>query len=204
MKSAAVFLLLAFGALGAQPGAPLSAVRRVYFFPMTNGLDQYLANRITNAGTFEVVTDPKKADAVFTDRLGVAFEDRMNDLFRPSAPAAPTVAPVAATTPAAPTAPAATVAPAPPASPAAPAALASGGATQAEPQPAHAAPETPAKQTVPFSTFGRAKGTVFLVDARTRAVVWSVYERPRGSTSIEFNRTAGRIAARLKRDLSRK
>jgi hypothetical protein len=204
MKSAAVFLLLAFGALGAQPGAPLSAVRRVYFFPMTNGLDQYLANRITNAGTFEVVTDPKKADAVFTDRLGVAFEDRMNDLFPLAAPAAPTVAAVAATTPAA------TAAPAAPASPAAPPAPASGGATQAEPQPAQAAPEPPAKveQTVPFSTFGRGKGTVFLVDAATRSVVWSVYERPRGSTSVEFDRTAGRIAARiaarLKHDLGRK
>ena len=39
------------------------------------GLDQYLANRLTDDHIFQVVTDPKQADAVFTDRIGEAFRD---------------------------------------------------------------------------------------------------------------------------------
>jgi len=56
---------------------------------MSRGLDQYLANRLTNQRVFQVVTDSKLADAVFTDRLGSAFENRLADLFgKPASPAA--------------------------------------------------------------------------------------------------------------------
>jgi hypothetical protein len=48
---------------------------------MSRGLDQYLANRLTNRRVFQVVTDSKLAEAVFTDRLGSAFEKKLADLF---------------------------------------------------------------------------------------------------------------------------
>src|SRR5688500_13830221 len=65
----------------------LMEVREVYLLPMSGGLDQYLANRLTREGRFEVVTDPKNADAVFTDRLGPAFEDKLKELYpRPPKP----------------------------------------------------------------------------------------------------------------------
>ena len=53
----------------------LPEVKRVY---STNEqwLDQYLANRLTK-GRFEVVTDPDKADAVFTDRIGNRFRRKV-------------------------------------------------------------------------------------------------------------------------------
>ena len=35
----------------------------MYLLPMPNGLDQYLANRLTKVAFFQVVTDPKTADA---------------------------------------------------------------------------------------------------------------------------------------------
>jgi len=56
----------------------------------------------------------------------------------------------------------------------------------------------------PISTFARGKGTLFLVDAHSRAVLWSVYERPAKSTPDELDHTARRVVDRLKRDLAPK
>lgn len=47
------------------------------------------------------------------------------------------------------------------------------------------------------STFGRGKGTVFLVHRGSRSVVWSTYERPRRTVPDELDRTAKRVAAQL-------
>jgi hypothetical protein len=77
-------ILPAVAALAAAP--ELSQVRAVYLFPMGNGFDQYLANRITASGLFQVVADPKKADAVFTDRLGAALEARLAELYPETPP----------------------------------------------------------------------------------------------------------------------
>ncbi len=68
-------LVLTAGWLCAQT---LQGVKTVYLFPMRNGFDQYLAGRIAEEKVFQVVADPKAADAVFTDRMGPAFE-RMFD-----------------------------------------------------------------------------------------------------------------------------
>ena len=80
---AAASVMLCFSALGANVHPGLNDVRRVYLLPMTSGLDQYLANRLTKVGRFEVVTDPANADAVFTDRLGPAFEDKWAEMYPP-------------------------------------------------------------------------------------------------------------------------
>jgi hypothetical protein len=50
---------------------------------MRSGLDQFLANQITRQGVFKVVADPKLADAIFTDRLGSAFEEAMAEMYPP-------------------------------------------------------------------------------------------------------------------------
>jgi hypothetical protein len=68
-------------------GQDLASVQSVYLFPMSQGLDQYLANRLTNGGVFRVVTDPKLADAIFTDKVGKAFEDQLSDLTSKPEPA---------------------------------------------------------------------------------------------------------------------
>jgi len=68
--------------------AELSAVHSVYLLPMANGLDQYLANRITNEHVFQVVTDPKLADAIFTDRIGGVLEEKLADLIPSPEPVA--------------------------------------------------------------------------------------------------------------------
>lgn len=70
MKS---FCLLALAA-GLLPGATLQSVKTVYVFPMRNAFDQYLVAQIAREHVFQVVTDPKTADAVLTDSMGPSFE----------------------------------------------------------------------------------------------------------------------------------
>jgi len=74
LRSVSILLLT----LAAASGADLAGVKSVYLMPMSSGLDQYLA---VNLSTFiQVVTDPSKADAIFTDRIGASFEQSVLDL----------------------------------------------------------------------------------------------------------------------------
>lgn len=61
----------------------LKQVNTIYILGMGNGMDQYLATQVTALGVFQVVTDPKKADAVITDRLGESFESKLKELYPP-------------------------------------------------------------------------------------------------------------------------
>jgi len=141
------FVLLT--ALAAQP-VEIPNVHSVYLLPMGGGLEQFVASRLTADNVLRVVADPKRADAVFTDRLGEALEQRLAELLG-----------------------------------------AEGGKARTEEPPRL------------VSSFGRGRGTIFLVDAKTRTVLWSAYEKPKNSTPDELNRTASRIVQRLKRDLSK-
>jgi hypothetical protein len=69
-------ILLAAATLLAE--AP--ATRSVYILPMAGGLDQYLAEHITQSQVMQVVTDPKAAEAFLTDRLGEPFEQKIAEL----------------------------------------------------------------------------------------------------------------------------
>jgi hypothetical protein len=161
MKWAFFFLSSLAPALWA---AGLDEVKSVYLLPMAHGLDQHLASRLTTGGVFAVVADPKAADAVITDRLGEAFESRLDELYPPPAPAAK-----------------------PPAD------------TKEEKAGGDATgpPIQRGERLGGASTFGRGKGTVFVVDRKTRRVVWSVYEPPKDFSSQELDRTASRIAAAM-------
>ena len=89
MKLSSVALwLLAAGALAAADPA-LMQVRNIYLLPMNGGMEQYLANKLTAAGRYQVVTDPADADVVLTDRIGKDFDDRMTELYPPPAPPEP-------------------------------------------------------------------------------------------------------------------
>jgi len=81
--------ILALPPADAQSHAELSQVQTVYLLRMKAGFDQHLANRITGASLFRVVTDPAKADVVITDRLGKSFEDQMKELYPPPPEAEP-------------------------------------------------------------------------------------------------------------------
>jgi hypothetical protein len=116
---------------------------------MAGGLDQYLANRLAASGIFQVVADPKKADGIFTDALGEAFEKRLGELLAPPA-------------------------------------------TDKD----EASKE--GERRVVISTFGRGKGTIFLVQAASRNVIWSAYDPPKNTRPDELDRIARRLVERLK------
>jgi hypothetical protein len=61
--------------------AQVFGVKTVYVLPMASGLDQYLALQLTSSGVLQVVTDPKKADAILTDGIGARLEDSLSDLY---------------------------------------------------------------------------------------------------------------------------
>lgn len=149
----ACVLGLAFAAGNPQ----LDAIHTVYLLPMGNGLDQYLATRLTATGMFQVVTDPQKADGIFTDRIGQGFEARLDELYPPE--------------------------------------------VKKDEDEEEKDAFGPAQRVGGFS---RGRGTLFLVDRRTRNVVWSVYWPVKGSRPDDVNRRAEQIANRLRKDLKAK
>ena len=82
MRRFLVAAVVALTSLGLSAwAAGLGGVKTVYLLPMSNGLDQYLAVQLTTDSVLQVVTDPQKADAVFTDHLGESFEQTLVDLY---------------------------------------------------------------------------------------------------------------------------
>lgn len=149
----------------------LKEVNTVYILAMSGGMDQFLANQITASGIFQVVTDPKKADAIVTDHLGESFETKLSELYPPPVP------------------------PPPPKS-------------EEDKQDKSAGDK---KQGLDFgagaarvSAAARGKGNLFIVDRKSRNVLWSVYEPPKDSTPDELSKTAAKVVKRLKADLSEK
>jgi hypothetical protein len=143
-----------FASLAFAASAP--GVQAVYMLPMTSGLDQYLANRLSSAGVYRVVTDPKLADAIFTDRLGSAFEQKLADLFPPPKP---------------------------------------------EGEKDDKDSGRPPKHVY---TGGGAKNTIFLVDLKSRVVIWSAYEKPGRVTPATLDREAIRIVREIQKQQKEK
>ena len=84
--------------------------------------------------------------------------------------------------------------------------------------PAPPKPDQTADQSNPFlgdtvnklsnpaanSSFGRGRGTVFLVDAKSRHVIWSTFEPARSGSARDLEHTANDIVERIRRDLKGK
>ena len=128
-------------------GADMSGVKTVYLLPMSSGLDQYLAVRLTTASVLQVVADPRNADAVLTDHIGQSFEDRLDEMYGTK-----------------------------------PKSEDDNGSTT---------------QFARVTSGSRSRGAIFLVNRKTRDVLWSAYEPPKGTAPADLNRTADRIAEKL-------
>ena len=143
--------------LAASP--ELKQVKKVYFLQMTGGIDQYLAQHLIKHNTIEVVTDPQLADAIFSDRIGESFEQKLAELFPPPPP------------------------PAKEDEEEKPKALSmTSGATRGQ------------------STWGRGRGNIYLIDRKSRAIVWSSFKKSKNSTAKELDRTAASLASRFSGD----
>ena len=79
MKWLSIIALNALLASGAH--GEILGVKTVYVLPMAGGLDQYLALQLTSGGVLQVVTDPKKADAILTDGIGARLEESLTQLY---------------------------------------------------------------------------------------------------------------------------
>ena len=164
MRLAAI--VLSIGTLLADVVNPdLIQVKRIYLLPMGSGLDQHLASRLTRHGRFEVVTDPKLADAVLTDKVGEPFERRFEELFPP---------------------------------PPVPKEVAK--AEKDKDKDKDNSPTLIKEKETRSSSFGRGRGNVFLVDRKTRKVIWAYYKRPKDSTPNSMDRLADKIADQLRKD----
>ena len=80
-----VLLLLAIGA-AAISSVDLGNVHSVYVLPMAHGLDQYLASTLTTQHVFVIVSDPKMADAVLTEHVNAALQQKLDTLLAPPPP----------------------------------------------------------------------------------------------------------------------
>ena len=146
----------------------LKQVNTVYILAMTGGMDQFLANQIAASGLFQVVTDPKKAEALITDRLGESFESKFIELYPPPAPPAPVI-------------------------------------DEAKQKSDDKKKDLDlGSGALRVSSGSRGKGNLFIVDRKSRSVLWSIFEPPKDSTPAELSKTAGRVVKRLKLDLSDK
>jgi hypothetical protein len=165
--------------------AGLSDVRKVYMLPMSNSLDQYLANRLTNGQIFQVVTDPTLADAVFTDRIGESFEAKLAELLPEPEPPAPKAAEPAKEDKAKDE-------------------KAKDAAKAAEPRgDVMSEPMNKLAKAGAMASIARARGTVFLVDTKSRSVIWSAFEPARDSSARTLDRTASQLVIRIKRELKK-
>ncbi len=173
-------LLVLLAASGALLGAAdLSAIRSVYVLPMARGLDQYLASKIVSEGPFQVVTDPKLADAVLSDRVGEALQAKLENIFpTPKSPEEIEAEKAAKATE-------------------------KDKDTEKDNSIAEGLRETAGKLESPAqnSSFGRSKGNIFLVEAKSRVVLWSTYDPPKTTTARDLDRAASDIVSRLKKDL---
>jgi len=136
--------------------AQLKDVKSVYLYPMPSGFEQMLANRIVADHVYNVVSDPKLADAVFTDSLGDAFLYKLDHINTPPPPQ-----------------------------------TSSAGATSSM---------TSRVEEPHQSSFSRGKGTLFLVDAKSKQVVWSIYDKPKDYSPATLNKTAKKVIEKLEID----
>jgi hypothetical protein len=166
--------------------ADLATAHTVYILGMAHGMDQFLANRIVNGHVFQVVTDPKLADVIITDHIGPSFEAQLAALTpAPEEDKDKDTEPVAKPdkdkdkdkTP-----------------------VAAGDPV------VNQIFSTPVNKLapVPQSSMGRNKGTYFMVDAKSKEIIWSVYDPPKNTDSRTLDRTASDIVSRIKRDMKKK
>jgi hypothetical protein len=134
----------------------VAEIKTVYLLPMTYSLDQFLAIRLTKGGVLQVVTDPKKADAIVSDHIGTALEEKLDSLY--------------------------------------------GEHKMDDNKDKDKDKDKSTYGTGPMAGGTHSKGAVFLVDPKTRNVLWSDYVRPKNAQPDELNHVADKIAGQLEKD----
>jgi hypothetical protein len=189
MKLFCAFALFA-ASIPAAVNQQLKQVNTVYILSMSSGMDQYLANQLTTMGVFQVVTDPQKADAIITDRLGEPFEAKFKELYPPPPPPTP---------------------PAPPPPPPAKddkgdkdSKTATSDKTAKDDKDKDKDKKEDAVGAARVGSFNKGRGNIFIVDRKSKNVIWSIYQQPKDTSSSGLSQTAYTVVKRLKYDLTDK
>ncbi len=155
LSKAAKLLVLATAAAALAHGAGLADYKTVYLLPMSSGLDQFVAIKLTTGSVMQVVTDPRKADLILTDAIGAAFEGKLDDLY---------------------------------------------GQKQKSEEKDDKSSKDNVNGSPRISPASRGRGAIFLVDRKTRDVVWSTYVKLGSTAPDDMNRIAAEIADKLAKD----
>jgi hypothetical protein len=155
LANAAKLLVLATAAAALACGAGLADYKTVYVLPMSSGLDQFVAIKLTTGSVMQVVTDPRKAELVLTDAIGAAFEAKLDDLY--------------------------------------------GQKPKSEEKDDKNGKDS-MNGSSRISPASRGRGAIFLVDRKTRDVVWSTYVKLGSTAADDMNRIAAEIADKLAKD----
>jgi hypothetical protein len=142
------------------PYPELARIRAVYLLPMSSGLDQFLAVRLSKGGVLLVVTDPKQADAILTEYIGTGLDEKLKTIYGEQKPAA----------------------------------------EEDKQNDKDKSKDQQASFGNPMAGASRSKGAVFLVDRKTRNVLWSDYVRPKTSQPADLNHAADKIVGQLEKD----
>ena len=143
----------------------LENVKTVYVWPMRHSLDQYLAEQLSAGGRFQVVVDPKLADAIITERIDAPFLKAMDELFAAGDQAGKSET------------------------------SAAGSATAASSIEDGLQASRPANRPL-----GQPSGTVFLVHAVSRKVVWSTFIHQQNFAPKNLHQQAKDVVGRLKKE----
>ena len=153
--------------------ADLGRVRSIYTWPMTRSFDQYLAEQIAAESVFDVVVDPKLANAVLTDRIDSHFLAAMDELFPLPEPGDPAETEKAATE-----------------------------KKDDKDDVANESIEAGGAFKRPVNRpMGSPRGTLFLVDVHSRTVLWSTYIKEYDPSPNKLHQQARSVVKRIKEQM---
>lgn len=180
-------ILLTTSALCAEgPNAELSGVQVVYVLPMGNGMDQFIAHQVALHGLYQVTTDPRQAEAFVSDYVGTTFEMRVDDLIKAAREKAEKEAEELARKEAA-------KAPKPPKS------EKDDKAKDNEEEDARSGEFQTVGGAARVQSFSRGRGNIFLVDAKSRRVLWTGFDVPKNTRPEELQKSANRLVSQLRK-----
>ncbi|MEP7362011.1 MAG: hypothetical protein ABI972_02050 [Acidobacteriota bacterium] len=182
------FLLTVSPARAQGPNPELSSVQIVYVLPMGSGMDQFVAHQIARNSLFQVTTDPRQADAFISDFVGTTFETRVDDLLKAARDKAERDAEELAKKEAALEA-------------------------AKNPKPKDSAKDKSKKEedadsgefhmtgdSARVHSFSRGRGNIFLVDAKSRRVLWTGFDVPKNTRPGELQKSAERLVSHLRKE----
>ena len=181
-------------ALAEEPG--LATVQTIYILPMSSGFDQFIAHQVARNHVYQVTTDPLQADAFLSDFVGASFELRVDELLKSAREKAELAAQE----------------------------LAKKEQARQELEAAGKKEDKKAKNkdkdkdkdedvkkeeapaefqtagaVARIQSFSRGKGNVFLVDAKSRRVLWTGFDIAKNTRADSLQKSASRLVSQLRK-----